>query len=82
MEAEAGSAAATEAGGRRKARANPTNRRGRPEFPGCRAITLRRDKVATYKGRFEFWDAATETAWIVQEPPAPPMSIPRNASPP
>ena len=40
MEFEAGSAAATEAGGRRKARAYPTSPRGRPESPGCRAITL------------------------------------------
>ena len=69
MEFEAGSAAATEAGGRRKAQAYPTSPRGRPEFPGCRAITLTRDELAAYEGRFEFWDAATETAWVVQEPP-------------
>ena len=56
MEFEAGSAATTEAGGRRRAGAYPAGPRGRPEFPGCRAITLTRDELATYEGRFEFWD--------------------------
>ena len=55
-------------GKRRRARAYPTTRRGRPEFPGCGTITLTCEEVATYEGRFEFWDAATETAWVVQEP--------------
>ena len=68
MEFEARSATATEAGRRSKARAYPTGPRGRPEFPGCRTISIKRDEVATYEGRFEFWDAATETAWVVQEP--------------
>ena len=75
MEFEARSATA---GRSSKARAYPTSPRGRPEFPGCRAtrgfpgcraIALTRDELATYEGRFEFWDAATETAWVVQEPP-------------
>ena len=39
-----------------------------PEFPGCRTITIRRDEVATWDGRFEFWDADTETAWMVRDP--------------
>ena len=30
-------------------------------FLGC-------DEVATYEGRFEFWDADTETAWMVRDP--------------
>ena len=42
--------------------------RTEPEFPGCRPITIRRDEVDTWDGRFEFWDAATETAWMVREP--------------
>ena len=39
-----------------------------PEFPGCRAITIRRDEIATWDGRFEFWDADTETAWVMRDP--------------
>ena len=56
------------AGRRRKARVHPTSPREAPEFPGCRPITIRRDEVDTWDGRFEFWDSATETAWIVREP--------------
>ena len=37
-------------------------------FPGCRSFRLTRDAVDTYDGRFEFWDAATETAFVVAEP--------------
>ncbi len=37
-------------------------------FPGCRPFRLSRDAVDTYDGRFEFWDAETETAWAVAEP--------------
>ena len=39
-----------------------------PEFPGCRPFHLSRDAVDTYDGRFEYWDAETETAWAVAEP--------------
>ena len=39
-----------------------------PEFPGCRTITIRRDEIATWGGRFELWDADTETAWVMREP--------------
>ena len=39
-----------------------------PEFPGCRPITIRRDEIATYEGRFEFWNADTETAWVMRDP--------------
>ena len=39
-----------------------------PEFPGCGPITIRRDEIATHEGRFEFWDADTETAWKVRDP--------------
>ena len=72
MEVEAGPASpagtAGAAGRRRRARAWPASRRQGPEFPGCRTITLKCDEVATYEGRFEFWEAATETAWVVSEP--------------
>ena len=48
-------------------------KRGRVEadvhkFPGCRPITIRRDEIETWEGRLEFWDADTETAWMVREP--------------
>ena len=39
-----------------------------PEFPGCRVVTITREVIATYEGRYEFWDAETETAWMVREP--------------
>ena len=39
-----------------------------PEFPGCRAVTITREDIATWEGRFEYWDAQTETAWVVCEP--------------
>ena len=42
--------------------------RSAPEFPGCRPMFLGCDEVGTYEGRFEFWDAATETAWMVRDP--------------
>ena len=42
--------------------------RAAPQFPGCRALPIRCDEIATYEGRFEFWDAETETAWAVREP--------------
>ena len=51
---------------RRKARPYP---RGTPEFPGCRPIRLTYDELATYEGRFEFWDSATRIAWVVREAP-------------
>ena len=41
---------------------------GAPAFPGCRPFHLSRDAVDTYDGRFEYWDAETETAWAVAEP--------------
>ena len=40
------------------------------EFPGCRPIHLSRDDVVDYDGRFEFWDAELETAWVM-EPTSP-----------
>ena len=52
-------------GGHRKSREYS---RRKPEFPGCRRVVVTRDEIADYEGRFEFWDAATETAWVVSEP--------------
>ena len=39
-----------------------------PRFPGCRSFQLTRDAVEHYDGRFEYWDAATETVFVVAEP--------------
>ena len=41
------------------------------EFPGCRPVRIRRDEIADYDGRYEFWDARTETALMVCEPTSP-----------
>ena len=78
MEFEARSAAADR---RSRARKYPTTRRGKPEFPGCGTITLKCDAIATYEGRFEFWDAATETAWVVREPTSATHELPSHRIP-
>ncbi len=39
-----------------------------PEFPGCRPFRLTKDDLETYEGRFEYWNADTETAWKMCEP--------------
>ena len=41
------------------------------EFPGCRPVHIGRDQIADYDGRYEFWDADTETALMVCEPTSP-----------
>ncbi len=38
------------------------------EFPGCRPVRITRDAIDDHHGRFEYWDADTETAWVVREP--------------
>ncbi len=40
------------------------------EFPGCTPRRIRRSEIHAYKGRIEFWDADTETAWVC-EPVSP-----------
>ena len=39
-----------------------------PEFPGCRPITLTRDGLEDFEGRLEYWEASSETAWVIAEP--------------
>ena len=39
-----------------------------PEFPGCRPVRISRDAIEDHEGRIEYWDAETETAWVVREP--------------
>lgn len=38
-------------------------------FSGCRPVHLPREQLETYEGRYEFWDGATETAWVACDPP-------------
>ena len=49
-----------------------SDREGLPptEFPGCRPVHLPRAEIGRFEGRLEYWDAATETAWIC-EPATP-----------
>ena len=42
--------------------------RSQPEFPGCRPVRIAGDEISSYEGRYEVWEAATETAWMVREP--------------
>ena len=42
--------------------------RSQPEFPGCRPVRIPSDEISSYEGRYEVWEAATETAWMVREP--------------
>ena len=39
-----------------------------PEFPGCRPIRLTRDELEDFEGRLEYWEASSETAWVIAEP--------------
>ena len=39
-------------------------------FPGCTPRRVPRREIDTWEGRLEFWDAATETAWVA-EPTTP-----------
>ena len=41
-----------------------------PAFPGCKPFRLPRSRIDRFEGRLEYWDAATETAWIC-EPTTP-----------
>lgn len=66
--APAGSAAATPAAAPALADMRTDAVEFAPEFPGCRPVRIPRDAVADYQGRIEYWDAATETAWVVREP--------------
>ena len=41
-----------------------------PTFPGCKPVRLPRTEIERFEGRLEYWDTATETAWIC-EPTTP-----------
>ena len=46
------------------------------EFPGCHPIRITRAEIADYDGRYEYWEARTETAWEVNEPTSPYHELP------
>ena len=46
----------------------PKSTKSTLEFPGCRPVRVTRDAIEDHDGRFEYWDAKTETAWVVREP--------------
>ena len=50
------------------------------EFPGCKPVHLPREALETWDGRLEFWDGATETAWVC-EPTSPYHEKPGGALP-
>ena len=65
-----GGGAATDAGEQA-----PDSGRSRPapvdyasRFPGCRPVRLLTDRLPDFESRLEYWDARTETAWVVAEP--------------
>ncbi|MDE0025642.1 MAG: Uma2 family endonuclease [Spirochaetaceae bacterium] len=37
-----------------------------PAFPGCTPVHLPRTEIERFEGRLEYWDSATETAWICE----------------
>ena len=39
-----------------------------PEFPGCHPIRLTRDGLEHFEGRLEYWEASSESAWVISEP--------------
>ncbi len=45
--------------------------RSQPEFPGCRPVRIPSAEISSYEGRYEVWEAQTETAWMVREPTTP-----------
>ena len=49
-------------------------------FPGCKPVHLPREELETWDGRLEFWDGATETAWVC-EPNSPYHEKPGGALP-
>lgn len=49
---------------------------GAYEFPGCHPIRITRAEIADYDGRYEYWEARSETAWEVNEPTSPYHELP------
>ena len=38
------------------------------QFPGCRPLRIPRSRIEDFDGRLEYWEARTETAWVLSEP--------------
>ena len=68
--AYAGAMASTEAPPSGRHEAAQPRRAQPPAFPGCKPVHLPRTEIERFEGRLEYWDAATETAWIC-EPTTP-----------
>ena len=68
--AYAGAMASTEAPPSGRHEAAQPRRAQPPAFPGCKPVHLPRTEIDRFEGRLEYWDAATETAWIC-EPTTP-----------
>ena len=62
--------ASTEAPPTGRHEAAQSRRAESPAFPGCKPVRLPRSRIDRFEGRLEYWDSATETAWIC-EPTTP-----------
>ena len=60
----AGAMASTEAPPSGRHVAAEPRRAQPPAFPGSKPVHLPRTEIERFEGRLEYWDAATETAWI------------------
>ena len=40
------------------------------DFPGCDPVRIARADIRGHEDRYEFWDADTETAWVVRDGPS------------
>ena len=68
--AYAAAMASTEAPPTGRHKAAQPRRAPAPAFPGCNPVRLPRGQIDRFEGRLEYWDSATETAWIC-EPTTP-----------
>ena len=53
----------------RRTRSAPASQSSRPPYilSGCEPVPLSCGEVADYEGRYEYWEAATETAWVLRQ---------------
>ena len=49
-----------------------------PDLPGCKAVSMSREAVSRYEGRFEFWSACSGMAWMVRDPTGPDHESPAS----
>ena len=52
--------------GRTAAGASTRTDTWQPAFPGCTPVRLPRAEIDRFERRLEYWDAATETAWVCE----------------